>query len=927
MAPAIISQSTLGSEKGISDMKLVLQQQQAATFRPATREMTKTNSGSNTAFINGNNYETNVDITKDDLNLVDDQDVEGQECGVQRMMSESDYGYSEQSDSQPEMIESFDQEDYLIGNFSLSQAKAEEKSSGQFRDKSATIAMKNVHVERWVQETLEACQNPFADSFQAEDIRSSEFIFSENETSQLNSFNIQLCCGITHDYECGEERAQLISSLENPLDVWEEMESQIEQLEIIEDSYLQPTESPEMEIVPQDMPESRVSALTRRVFEWLRKVLVAANPETDPARPDDVADAGLQGPEESFSMPRRRDSLRIHLFRNTFGKGMAEIAREMLKLTKTPETAEANGSHVVVDEEISSAEYESSSSSEERAASISELESLVETIDQRLSETETESEADQIYTQGTQSGDALQAIAPRLETEEISDMDLDGSSFLGFFAEQKPENSSQSIHEISDQELFERLFPNDGFSDVTDDETSILEYVQGAHSAQLIEDLSEESILSEDGSIDSEDDTISDADATSYSGSISTEEIDSGNDGDSANDQSEHDSREMLESELMVDRKGAVICWKDLLISDDRQEFFMDAVENFNNGEALLATQELKYAVDLMATPGLTIIEKANLDLSASGPLLERRKSLVFADELSGNDQENTLARRSSTASKCVLKKTRSRAPEKLSIKRYAQPSDEQAMKAVEKDIKRRVLVCWEGIRSFGECQKLSERKQLFMLFTDCFMFLRNFADEADALSLDYCCYLGRVRSTILEAVASVYACGDKLTMLADFINTSNCSMSTMEEVSGQAKSLLHSLRASDPLVEAVQQALTQLSIEDVAAIQAMSDVGKMFNFHANHFHEVHECLLRTSLAASMDVEKMKSLTGYNAHYEVIKTFQQHATTCETETAREIIFEFQSRIDELKELKHDLSTFSTEVLSTLDNVKRDLGVL
>ncbi|KAM9887440.1 hypothetical protein OXX79_013635, partial [Metschnikowia pulcherrima] len=136
-----------------------------------------------------------------------------------------------------------------------------------------------------------------------------------------------------------------------------------------------------------------------------------------------------------------------------------------------------------------------------------------------------------------------------------------------------------------------------------------------------------------------------------------------------------------------------------------------------------------------------------------------------------------------------------------------------------------------------------------------------------------------------------------------------------------------HSLRASDPLVEAVQQALTQSSIEDVAAIQAMSDVGKMFNFHANHFHEVHECLLRTSLAASMDVEKMKSLTGYNAHYEVIKTFQQHATTCETETAREIILEFQSRIDELKELKHDLSTFSTEVLSTLDNVKRDLGVL
>ncbi|KAM9910970.1 hypothetical protein OXX69_003977 [Metschnikowia pulcherrima] len=908
-------------------MKLVLQQQQAEAFRPATPEMTKTNSGSNTAFINGDNYETVADFTKNDSNLVNDQDVEGQQCGVQRMMSEIEYDSSEQSDSQPEMVESFDQEDVLIGNFSLSQAKAEEKSSGQFRDKSATIAMKNVHVERWVQETLEACQNPFADTFQAEDICSSEFVFQENKTSHLNSSNIQLCCGITHDYECDEKRAQLISSLENPLDVWEEMESQIEQLEIIEDSYLQPTESLEMEIVPQYLPESRVSALTRKVFEWSRKVLVAANPETDPVHPNDVVDAGLQGPDESTSMPRRRDSLRIHSFRNTFGKGMAEIAREMSKLTKAPETAEANGSLVVVDEEISSAEYESSSASEERAASISELESLVETIDQRLSETETESEADQIYTRGTQSVDSLQAIAPRLETEEISDLDLDGSSFLGFFAEQRPENSSQSIHEISDQELFERLFPNDGFSDATDDETSILEYVQGAHSAQLIEDLSEESILSEDGSIDSEDDTISDADATSYSGSISTEELNSGNDGDSSNDQSERDSREMSESESMVDREGAVICWKDLLISDDRQEFFMDAVENFNNGEALLATQELKYAVDSMATPGLTIIEKANLDLSASGPLLERRKSLVFADELSGKEQENTLARRSSTASKCVLKKTRSRAPEILSIKRYAQPSDEQDMKAVEKDIRRRVLLCWEGIRSFGECQKLAERKQLFSLFTDCFMFLRNFADEADALSLDYCCYLGRVRSTISEAVASVYACGDKLTMLADFINTSNCSMSTMEEVSGQAKSLLHSLRASDPLVEAVQQALTQSSIEDVAAIQAMSDVGKMFNFHANHFHEVHECLLRTSLAASMDVEKMKSLTGYNAHYEVIKTFQQHATTCETETAREIIFEFQSRIDELKELKHDLSTFSTEVLSTLDNVKRDLGVL
>ncbi|KAJ8146811.1 hypothetical protein OY671_000102 [Metschnikowia pulcherrima] len=909
-------------------MKLVLQQQEAEALRSATPDMTKTNSGSNTAFMNGDKYETVAGFTKDDLNLVDDDEAEGQECGVQRMMSESDYGYSEQSDSQPEIIESFDQEDSLIGNFSLSQAKAEEKSSGQFRDKSATIAMKNVHVERWVQETLEACQNPFADSFQAEDIRSSEFIFLENETSQLNSFNIQLCCGITHDYECGEERAQLISSLENPLDVWEEMDSQIEQLEIIEDSYLQPTESPEMEIVPQYLPESRVSALTRRVFEWSRKVLVAANPATDPVRPNELVDAGLQGPEESTSMPRRRDSLRIHSFRNTFGKGMAEIAREMSKLTKTPETAEANVALVVVDEEISSAEYESSSAAEERAASISELESLVETIDQRLSETETESEADQIYTRGTQSVDALQAIAPRLETEEISDLDLDGSSFLGFFAEQRPENSSQSIHEISDQELFERLFPNDGFSDVTDDETSILEYVQGAHSAQLIEDLSEESILSEDGSIDSEDDTISDAETSSYSGgSISTEELNSGNDGNSANDQSEHDSREMSESESMVDREGAVICWKDLLISDDRQEFFMDAVENFNNGEALLATQELKYAVDSMATPGLTIIEKANLDLSTSGPLLERRKSLVFADELSGKEQEHTLARRSSTASKCVLKKTRSRAPEILSIKRYAQPSNEQAMKAVEKDIKRRVLLCWEGIRSFGECQKLAERKQLFMLFTDCFMFLRNFADEADALSLDYCCYLGRVRSTISEAVASVYACGDKLTMLADFINTSNCSMSTMEEVSGQAKSLLHSLSASDPLVEAVQQALTQSSIEDVAAIQAMSDVGKMFNFHANHFHEVHDCLLRTSLAASMDVEKMKNLTGYNAHYEVIKTFQQHATTCETETAREIIFEFQSRIDELKELKHDLSTFADEVLSTLDNVKRDLGVL
>ncbi|KAF8005102.1 hypothetical protein HF325_000559 [Metschnikowia pulcherrima] len=446
---------------------------------------------------------------------------------------------------------------------------------------------------------------------------------SENKTSQLNSSNIQLCCGITHDYECDEERAQLISSLENPLDVWDEMESQIEQLEIIEDSYLQPTESPEMEIVPQDLPESRVSALTRRVFEWLRKVLVAANPETDPAHPDDIVDATVPGPDESTSMPRRRDSLRIHLFRNTFGKGMAEIAREMLKLTKTPETAEANGSRVVVDEEISSAEYESSSASEERLQASRSL--------------KTESEADQIYTRGTQSVDSLQAIAPRLETEEISDLDLDGSSFLGFFAEQRPENSSQSIHEISDQELFERLFPNDGFSDATDDETSILEYVQGAHSAQLVEDLSEESILSEDGSIDSEDDTISGADtSTSCSGgSISTEELNSGNDGDSANDQSEHDSREMLESELMVVREGAVICWKDLLISDDRQEFFMDAVENFNNGEALLATQELKYAVDLMATPGLTIIEKANLDLSTSGPLLERRKSLVFADELS----------------------------------------------------------------------------------------------------------------------------------------------------------------------------------------------------------------------------------------------------------------------------------------------------
>ncbi|KAF8005110.1 hypothetical protein HF325_000567 [Metschnikowia pulcherrima] len=107
MAPAIVSQSTMGSEKVNFDMKFVLQQQQAATFRPATREMTKTNSGSNTAFMNGDKYETVADFTKDDLNLVDDDEVEGQECGVQRMMSESDYGYSEQSDSQPEMAESF----------------------------------------------------------------------------------------------------------------------------------------------------------------------------------------------------------------------------------------------------------------------------------------------------------------------------------------------------------------------------------------------------------------------------------------------------------------------------------------------------------------------------------------------------------------------------------------------------------------------------------------------------------------------------------------------------------------------------------------------------------------------------------------------------------------------------------------------------
>ncbi|KAF7999534.1 hypothetical protein HF325_006210 [Metschnikowia pulcherrima] len=109
----------------------------------------------------------------------------------------------------------------------------------------------------------------------------------------------------------------------------------------------------------------------------------------------------------------------------------------------------------------------------------------------------------------------------------------------------------------------------------------------------------------------------------------------------------------------------------------------------------------------------------------------------------------------------------------------------------------------------------------------------------------------------------------------------------------------------SDPLVEYVQDAIKQLRIEDEKALERLK--------------------AKNTLRASVDVEKVKTLTGHSEHSLAIKQLALIPPT--PEVPQKHFSKFQKRVDEIQELKGDIRLFTLDVLSRLDDFRREIGVL
>ncbi|KAJ8146221.1 hypothetical protein OY671_000684 [Metschnikowia pulcherrima] len=974
MTPVTGMQSTPGSEKEISNMNVVVQQHEAEALCAAAPEMVRTDSGSNTAALN-NNYTCDEKNTKN-FEKKFNGEGEGMECGP----------HLNHSDVEPRMMETLSHENYLFSTFSLNKAKEEEEKD-EVGGYGLTSMAKNSHVEGWLQETLEPCQSSSADHFHTEGTGSTQLTSSNSETNQSVASEVQHCCGTTHEYAVNEESVQLIDGLENSSNDYGEEESP--SVQDNEGSITQPNDASKVGIFYRLSLKFKASTLTRKVFEWSRNVCTAAKLQssenavlpnvTVPNGPNEghgnqavsirnsqeLARNVLQlrtatrppgsplrgnagtaprtpqatNPFERRFRPshRRRKSLRRKVLKSNFRKRRAEVGRILSELAEAAESAAESAVETESPpaiESTSDGESETPSEVVENEANVAEPETSNVAVEQVQPETEAEPEqALAILVEGYD-GFCQQSL--RDVSEDTNDSCADDLRAKESTTKPKPVEAYQFCDEAGDSGLLERLFPSEFFSEVLKEETSIFEdaYDSGSSHCQLVSNILDGNFEPIEDLIDSEEDELVEGDTFSSSGCMSTNGFGFENNSLFVRRQFEYGTKgkSMAWWNVPCDPKSAkyreatTIRLKDVLISDDHEKFFEDAVVDFNEGNYLRAALELQKAVRLTARPDKALIVLANRALLGSGNLPERRKKLMFADNLCTSDQDSPPAYRSGHISRPLLKRTRGDyTGDAVPIKRYPKPLDEAGLKAFGEDLKARLLYCMAEVVALGKGRKLADLDEACKRYNNCYKFFRDLGDKFRAEVQEFTYYTIRVRIDISSAMASMKACGDKVTKLADFINTSYCSLETIEEVSNQGESILQSLHMSDPLVGYMQDAIKQSRIEDEKAMERLKATSELFQRYAGDLSAIHNHFLRNTLRASVDVEKVKTLTGHREHSLAIR--QPGLIPQTPEVSQRYFSRFQERVDEIQELKGDIRSFTLDVLSRLDNFRREIGVL
>ncbi|KAF7999527.1 hypothetical protein HF325_006203 [Metschnikowia pulcherrima] len=454
------------------------------------------------------------------------------------------------------MMGSLSHENYLLSTFSLNRAKEEEERD-EFGGYCLTRVAKHSHVEGWLQETLEPCQSSSADHFHTEGTGSTQLTSSNSETNQLVAFEVQHCCGTTHEYAVNEERVQLIDDLENSSNGYGEEESP--NVQDNERSIAQPNDASNVGIFYRLLHRFKTSALTRKVFEWLRncnipnepvegrgnqavsninsqelarnvlQLRTATRPPGSPLRGN--AGTAPRTPqvtnpfERRFRLSRRRNkSLRRKVLKSNFRKRRAEVGRILLELAEAAESAAESAAETELPlaiETTSNGESETPSEVVESGASVAEPETSDVEVEQEQPETEAEPEqALAILVEGYD-GFCQQSLENI--SEDTSDLTADEPCAKESIAKPKPVEAYQFCDEAGDPDLLERLFPSEFFSEVLKEETSIFEdaYDLGSSHGQLVSSILAGNFEPIEDLIDSEEDELVEGDTFSSSDCLS----------------------------------------------------------------------------------------------------------------------------------------------------------------------------------------------------------------------------------------------------------------------------------------------------------------------------------------------------------------------------------------------------------------------
>ncbi|KAM9908184.1 hypothetical protein OXX79_000527 [Metschnikowia pulcherrima] len=989
MTPVTEMQSTPGSENEISNMNVVVQQHDVEALCAAAPEMVRTDSGSNTAALN-NNYTCDEKNTKNfEKNF--NGEGEGMECGPHlnhsdvepRMMgtlSHENYLVSTFSLNKAKEEEEKDE----VGGHGLTSSAKNSHVEGWLQETiepCQSSSANHFHTEGTGSTELTS-SNSETNQLVASEV---QHCCGTTHEYAVNEERVQLIDGLensSNDY--GEEESPSVQdnegSIAQPNDAskvgifyrfslkfkaltltrkvfeWSRNVCTAAKLQSSEKAvspnvHVEATASAELGEANVTVPNGpneghgNQAVSIRNSQELARNVLqlrTATRPPGSPLR----GNAGTAprtpqatNPFERRFRPshRRRKSLRRKVLKSNFRKRRAEVGRILLELAEAAESAAESAVETESPpaiESTSNGESETPSEAVESGASAADPETSNVEVEQEQPETEAEPEqALAILVEGYD-GFCQQSL--RDDSEDTSDLTANDPCAKESATKLKPVEAYQFCDEAGDPGLLERLFPSEFFSEVLKEETSIFEdaYDPGSRHGQLVSNILDGNFEPIEDLIDSEEDEFVEGDTFSSSDCMTTNGFGFGNNSVFVRKQFEYGTKgkSMAWWNVACDPKSAkyreatTIRLEDVLISDDHKKFFEDAVVDFNEGNYLRAALELQKAVRLTARPDKALIVLANRALFGSGNLPERHKKLMFADNLCTSDQDSPPAYRSGHISRPLLKRTRGDyTGDAVPIKRYPKPLDEAGLKAFGEDLKARLLYCMAEVVALGKGRKLADLDEACKRYNNCYKFFRDLGDKLRAEVQEFTYYTIRVRIDISSAMASMKACGDKVTKLADFINTSYCSLETIEEVSNQGESILQSLYMSDPLVGYMQDAIKQSRIEDEKATERLKATCELFQRYAGDLSAIHNHFLRNTLRASVDVEKVKTLTGHREHSLAIRQIGLIPQT--PEVSQRYFSRFQERVDEIHELKGDIRSFTLDVLSRLDNFRREIGVL